>query len=285
MKESLRIAALEVYKLSRQKKSLMALLGMNCIPVMTVVLMFLVIGYGAVSKGTLNFSLLLGFVPTWSRDLLNVHFAAFMAMSGFFLAMFMGEIISREFSDGTIEAELLTPVTRLQVFLGKLAGIFFMYAVSLLAGLAVLGSVTGIYYYGRPGWFEGVARVFAPEEVGVVLLCGLFMTTLTGAIAAFASSIEACMGYAVSASIFMGMADAAVEVFRNTGDLSAGTYEILKYSFTRAMISVVEILASSETGAGVIVQLKHPITSLAVHSLVFMLIGYAFFRAREVQAA
>jgi ABC-2 type transport system permease protein len=84
---------------------------------------------------------------------------------------------SEEKRSGTIELLLTSPVTDLQIILGKFAGAFFLYLVILAATLVHMGL---LFLYGNPDW-----RPVATGYLGMLLFgaafiaMGLFISSMT----------------------------------------------------------------------------------------------------------
>jgi ABC-type transport system involved in multi-copper enzyme maturation permease subunit len=63
----------------------------------------------------------------------------FSFLSFFFIAIFTGLILGREFEDGSIEFFILSPYTRFQIFLAKFCSTVLVYFIALLLNLLLQG--------------------------------------------------------------------------------------------------------------------------------------------------
>lgn len=74
----------------------------------------------------------------------------FSFLSFFFIAIYTGLILGREFENGSIELFVLSPYTRIQVFIVKFSSVIFIYFMALLVNLLLQGTTMLILTTSQP---------------------------------------------------------------------------------------------------------------------------------------
>ena len=74
----------------------------------------------------------------------------FSFLSFFFVAIFTGLILGREFDNGSVELFVFSPYTRIQVFLAKFCSVILVYFVALLFNLLLQGTTMLILTTSQP---------------------------------------------------------------------------------------------------------------------------------------
>lgn len=283
----LKVAMLQIKKIFCQKKGWFALIGMNAVPVVMFLFTAFILIYKVVSKGELNMVVIMGysFKQSTAHDLLLIQYATFILSSLFFTAMLWGEIVSKEFYNRTIKIELLSPHSRLSIFLGKFLGIFLFYIFSFLAGLILIQVINAACLWSNgAGLFSMLVKIMYPMEIFSVCILGLVIISFTAMISSFASSIEMCIGLGVFLNIFQLLADSIMYALHSTGDISSSAYSWLKYSWIQSFSQVFKfaIQLTRNTKPVITEIVKINIYVSAGWCVFFLALGYILFHRREI---
>jgi ABC-type transport system involved in multi-copper enzyme maturation permease subunit len=195
-----------------------------------------------------------------------------------------GEILSKEFYNRTIKIELLAPFSRIEIFAGKFLGIYLFNLVSFFSGLFLIQLINGICLYKyRGGLLKILFELVIFKELLLVFLLIFMITAFLGMIAAFASSIEMCIGLGVFLNFFQALMDAVIYALNMAGDISFKTYSYLKFSYLFSFGRVFDFLIDlSRKGAPVFdAQAMTHIYAVLVYSGLFFTAGFILFSRRE----
>lgn len=198
------------------------------------------------------------------------HLQASFLLTGTFLAVYTGQMISQDRSQGTIKLILTRSVSRLEYYMGKLLSVGLL-SLWLTFMMIALGYLTGLLFF---GW--GDALVFFSVQAGGWK--GLAVTFLTGL--AFAFSYFA---FGMISMVVAMLADKVMETAVLLGImLMAGQYfELLPAVkqfavFHQMLFFLIDIWEQPYT---------YNVINAAVviaYSAVFGMLGYFIFRSKDL---
>ncbi|PKK90809.1 MAG: hypothetical protein CVV64_07985 [Candidatus Wallbacteria bacterium HGW-Wallbacteria-1] len=282
----LRAFRTELYKLFRQKRTYLAILGMNLLSMLVLVFGIVARIWALMSGAGFNLATYLAMGDTWVRDLVSVQLIFMTIFSGLFLSLIWGEMVSKEFRDQTIRLSLMGPVSRLQLFAAKTSVAFLLMVVTIAVSMIFIFISLLLIHIGGKG-ISGAIEIMSAAFTGreLLLFGGLnfFTMSFIGMVAAFSSGIETAIGLSAFTWMIMSFMDGLIGALNRTGDISGSLYEILRMSFTN---SAHEILIRFSKTSGLVTDLTiygSELRALGVYSLIFLLLAAFLFCRREVQ--
>lgn len=223
----------ELRKLSSMSWSWLAVVGMNAFSAAMFLLFVLVwlrstalddaarasVDMARQAGGILSFVFL---TETWAFSVLGV----------FFLGLLVGELVGRELAEGSAALTVLSPASRTQILLAKLAAVLVVYAMALALSLSLQGATVLILSRVHPIFLSVIdvgvlARILAAHvliDLSWVALLFLFSTLSSGS----ASTLAYTMGFWVASLT----ADAAVFLGTHFSFLGPWTAAAGRYTFT-----------------------------------------------------
>ncbi len=130
------LVGFELRKILLQKKAFLFLLALNVVPLLTSTLGVLL----WVKVQSLGFTqgLEYSFLVEGMRGILTGHIKLFSLVVPFFLALIVGDVISRELGNGQMKTLLLTPLARAQILAAKALAVMLFLSVVIAFGGVLL---------------------------------------------------------------------------------------------------------------------------------------------------
>jgi ABC-2 type transport system permease protein len=262
----------EVSKIVAQRRFLVVIIVLTLIAILGALVAKAVHGTGQLMP------------TTAAQSVNNGVSAAAQLLFPFLFAIIMGDIIAGELNGGTMKLLLIRPVARWKVWLSKLIGAYLACtAIVIYSGLlsyVALGATIGFGSFSAPegGMYNIAASAgFVTAKVYALELASIFSVISTFLlISTFVESGVAAVGLCASLTVFCSV---AVAIFRGLAAFSPRA-RILEYLFFShwqiAGLGNSSFPFQNWTITGSLV-------TLAVWSLLFIAIGIAYFKYKDVK--
>jgi len=224
----------EFYKLRKLKKFYAAFITVNLAPAFMLLVLAIIYVKGLFYG--------VGFIAEFKKEITNkaivgIFYSSlyyFSWLAWVYVMMLVGEIVSKEFSDGTMKMMFTRPITRLSIFTGKFLsvllfyiGMITSYMISLGVVVLSLKAVIGIRYEQfnlEPMIFIKIFFAFVVIDISYISL--VFMVGM------LASSVGTTFSYSIYVSMFLMFLDGSLSFLKKINALdNFFTNLILDYSF------------------------------------------------------
>ncbi len=276
----------ELYKLSKLKKSYLAIIGMNLIPIIVLLItLYLITFKSEILKGSMGMGMMYSekakkaISLTFFAEIYSISLASLL-----FMSMIIGEMISKEFSSGTIKLLLTQPVKRCWLFFYKFSSLIIFYLISISIGYMIM-LLNGLILYTVDHGFIKIVNFSSMWKIALTfIVLDISYIAFVSLIASFSPSIEITISLSIMVYIMMKIADAVLYAGNKVSAFGELAKKIAPYTYTNSTT----VVNSYDKIKGYIEGLisTFPVnTDLlmmnGMYSLIFFLIGMVLFLRRE----
>lgn len=230
----------ELYKLSKLKKTYLALVGMNLMPIIILLIsLYMVLFKHDLMKGSMGMSMM---YSEKAKQLVTLIFFfeifSISIASLLFMSLIIGELISKEFSSGTIKLLLTQPVKRSWLYIYKFASILLFYFLSVLTGYLIMALNGAIFYFVDKG-FLGLLNYPAMLKVGLTfILLDISLIAYVSLVASFSPSIEVTISLSIVVYCMMRIFDGILMTGNKIQAFGEFAVKYAPYTYTNSAAAI-----------------------------------------------
>ncbi len=284
----LTVARLELWKLLRQRKCWLALLAMNAAGLLAVLVSFLppvadMVRESAVAarlSGELSADMPRRFLNT----LVMAQAAASSLVGTFFMALVAGSMVAAELGTGAFQILLLAPLSRRQVFAGKVLAGWAFYLLASVMGLALVTLAALRLAYLDPAFRTGVDPLRTLEALSAYALVDLSTVAFFFLVSTLASSESGAMVLALGSLLAWNALDLVLWVLSALEAVPGWVVDASRFTWTRcrSLVDWGALRAHLDgTTPGIPISGELVVGALAWTVLFLVLAGFALARRED----